>query len=79
MGLIATARRGTTAPQDAPKHHAKGAARMEARDASQAKRTRRKARVVIGRPRAATRGGTIDQVLANIFRPVAGMNHNPPQ
>ena len=47
MGLIATARRGTTAPQDAPKHHAKGAARMEARDASQAKRTRRKARVVI--------------------------------
>lgn len=48
MGLIATARRGTTAPQDAPKRPGKGAARVEARDASQATGTRRKARVVIG-------------------------------
>jgi hypothetical protein len=47
MGLIATARRGTTASQDAPQRHAKGAARVEARDASQATGKRRKARVVI--------------------------------
>lgn len=39
----------------------------------------KKARVVIGRPRADIGGESIDQILAKIFRPVAGMNHNPPQ
>lgn len=48
MGLIVTTHKGATASQDAPKRHAKGAARVEARDASQATGTRRKARVVIG-------------------------------
>ncbi len=69
MGLIATARRGTTAPQDAPKHHAKGAARVEARDASQAKRTRRKARVVISG--AGTTQRPLDPAVARFARRIA--------
>ena len=48
MGLISTARKGTRSPQDAPQRHAKGAARVEAHDASQATGKRRRARVVIG-------------------------------
>jgi hypothetical protein len=50
MGLIATARRGTTASQDAPQRHAKGAARVEARDASQATGTRQSATSSQGEP-----------------------------
>jgi hypothetical protein len=40
VGLIVTTHKGATASQDAPKRHAKGAARVEARDASQATGTR---------------------------------------
>lgn len=48
MGLIVTTHKGTTASQDAPKRPGKGKTRGKVRDASQATRTRRKARVVIG-------------------------------
>jgi|BioPla2DNA2_1021312.scaffolds.fasta_scaffold72692_2 hypothetical protein len=70
MGLIATARRGTTAPQDAPQRHAKGKTRAKARDASQATGKRRRARVVIG-------GGTgttqrpLDPTVARFARRIA--------
>ena len=70
MGLIATARKGTRSPQDAPKRHAKGEARAKARDASQATGKRRRARVVIG-------GGTgttqrpLDPTVARFARRIA--------
>ena len=70
MGLIATARKGTRSPQDAPKRPGKGAARVEARDASQATGKRRRARVVIG-------GGTgttqrpLDPTVARFARRIA--------
>lgn len=70
MGLIVTTHKGATASQDAPKRHAKGAARVEARDASQATGTRRKARCVIG-------GGTgttqrpLDPTVARFARRIA--------
>ena len=49
------------------------------RPKTQPAKPRKPARVVIGRPRADIGGENIDQILAKIFRPVAGMNHNPPQ
>ena len=50
MGLIATARRGTTASQDAPKRPGKGKTRGEVRDASQATGTRQSATSSQGEP-----------------------------
>jgi hypothetical protein len=50
VGLIATIHKGTRSPQDAPQRHAKGAARVEARDASQATGTRQSATSSQGEP-----------------------------
>lgn len=50
MALIATIHKGTRSPQDAPQRHAKGAARVEARDASQATGTRQSATSSQGEP-----------------------------
>ena len=50
MGLIATARKGTRSPQDAPQRHAKGKTRAKARDASQATGTRQSATSSQGEP-----------------------------
>lgn len=70
MDIISTAHKGTTAPQDAPKRHAKGAARVEARDASQATGTRRKARCVIG-PGTGTTQRPLDHTVARFARRIA--------
>jgi hypothetical protein len=62
MGLIATARRGTTAPQDAPQRHAKGKTRAKARDASQATGKRQSATSSQGEPTQAAQpisGGAV--------------------
>lgn len=50
MALIATIHKGTRSPQDAPKRPGKGAARVEARDASQATGTRQSATSSQGEP-----------------------------
>lgn len=50
MALIATARRGTTASQDAPKRPGKGKTRGEVRDASQATGKRQSATSSQGEP-----------------------------
>lgn len=70
MALIATIHKGTRSPQDAPKRHAKGAARVEARDASQATGTRRKARCVIG-PGTGTHQRPLDPAVARFARRIA--------
>ena len=56
-----------------------GEAMKKPRPKTRPAKPRKPARVVIGRPRADIGGESIDQILAKIFRPVAGMNHNPPQ
>ena len=71
MGLIATARKGTRSPQDAPQRHAKGKTRAKARDASQATGKRRKARCIIGRPGAGTHQKPLDPTVARFARRIA--------